>query len=264
MSLEMKTANYVDIGKTDYSETFKLQEELSEKRAKDEIPDTILISEHYPLINFGSREVHNTFSNVFLEELKKEKIEFNELNAISYLKKKGIDFSRTSRGGGATFIGRGQINIYPIVKYEKISKTLMGVDKYKEIIDDVMFSVLKSYGLDVNIHVDSRKEDKDAGNSIRKDIWIRKNGRDYKLGGKGIHVSKGVAHHGFNFYVKKGSTRGFDYINPCGYSYQELGVTNLEEVLGKEVDLNDFKQRVLGEINKKFGYEKINKLNKIN
>ncbi len=264
MNLEMVIAEYIDLGVTDYLETFKLQEKLAEKRAKDEIPDTILISEHYPTVNFGSREIHNTFSKILEKEIKKQGIEFTKENAINYLKKeKEIDFSQTSRGGGATFIGKGQINFYPIVKYERISQALMGIDKYKGIIDDIMNSVLKSYELNINIHTDSRNQDKDAKNSIRKDIWINKDGKDYKLGGKGIHTAKGVAYHGFNFYVKKESTEGFKYVNPCGYSSGELGVMSIEEALGKKIDLNDFKQKVLKEIKKKFKYNEIKRLQQV-
>ncbi len=250
MDLEMRTANYFDLGKTDYSETFKLQEELSEKRAKDEIPDTILISEHYPTINFGMRGESNKFSDNLIKEMKSKGIEFTKENAIDYLKKeKEIDFSQTSRGGGATFIGSGQINFYPIVKYERISKNIFGPGGYLKIINSIMSDVLNDYGLDAKKRSNNKKDG--------KDVWIERNGRPLKLGGKGIKLSKGVAYHGFNFYVKKGSTDGFKYVNPCGYSSDELGVTNLEEALGREVSLEEFKQRVLEEIRRKFKYEEI-------
>jgi lipoyl(octanoyl) transferase len=259
MNLEMKIAKYIDLGVTNYSETFRLQEELAQKRAQDEISDTILISEHFPVVNFGMREVHNTFSEKLKKEIENSGVEFTNKNAIEYLKQKGIDFSRTSRGGGSTFIGPGQINFYPIVKYEKITKSLLGINQYKEMIDEIMYSVLRSYNLDVKIHNDNRNDDIQAKNSNRKDIWIEKAGESFKLGGKGIHIAKGVAYHGFNFYLNKDSIRGFNYVNPCGYDEKELGATSIEEVLGKKVSQENFKKRVLEEIKKKFEYDSIEK-----
>jgi lipoate-protein ligase B len=259
----MVVAECFDLGKTDYSETFVLQKRLAEKRIIKSIPDTILVSEHYPVVNFGMREVDNTFSDSLREEIEKEGADFCETKAIDYLRKRGIGFSRTSRGGGATFIGEGQINFYPIVNYEKIAQAVMGIDRYKEIIDSIMYSVLKSYGLNVEVYNVSRRDEGDDKNSIRKDVWLREDGKDYKLGGKGIHISKGVAYHGFNFYVKKGSAKGFRYVNPCGCSPDELGVISVEEALGREVSLEDFKGRVLDEIKIKFGYEEIKRAGKL-
>ena len=255
MNLEMVTANYFDLGVTDYSEIFELQKQIAEKRAEDEIDDTILIAEHFPVVNFGSREVHNNFSEKFIKELESKGIEFTEENAINYLKTKGIDFSRTSRGGGATFIRQGQINFYPIVKYERISQEILNIEKYKKIIDSIMHSVIEIYGIDAKIHKDLRNDDEDAKKSSRKDIWVVRDGKNFKIGGKGIYISRGVAYHGFNFYLKEGCTDGFEYVNPCGYKEDELKTISIEEVLGKKVDSLEFKNRVLREIQKQFRYD---------
>jgi lipoyl(octanoyl) transferase len=260
MSLEMMIAEYIDLELTNYFRTFGLQKELAKKRVKEEIPDTILISEHNPVINFGTREVHNSFSEDFLRKLRETEGKADEETAVAYLKEKGIDFCRSSRGGGATFIGRGQINFYPIVAYEKITGILMGMNEYKEKIDQIMHSVLRSYGLNVRIHSDLRKEDENSEDSVRKDIWIRINEKDYKLGGKGIHFSRGVAYSGFNFYLKRGSEEGFKYVNPCGYSSEELGVISIEAALGRTIPIQEFKKRVLEEIKNKFKYPTIKRL----
>jgi len=254
MDLEMRTAAYLDLGITDYNKVFRLQSELASKRAKNEIQDTIIITEHNPLINFGIREVHNSFSDYLYGILKEKNIEISEENAIKYLKEIGIGFSRTSRGGGATFIGKGQLNIYPIVAYESITKNIFDVNGYKKIIDEIMDSVLKSYGLKTIIHKDTRKDDEEAEKSNRKDIWIEIGNKSFKLGGKGIHFSNGIAYHGFNFYVKKGCTDGFKYVNPCGYTSDELGVISIEEAIGKEIKMEDFKKRVVKEIKNRFNY----------
>lgn len=254
MNLEMKTANYIDLGMTDYFETFKLQEELAEKRLRDEIPDTILISEHYPLVNFGMREESNKFSDNFIKEMNSAGIEFTEENAIKYLKERDINFYRTSRGGGATFIGPGQINFYPIVKYERISKEIFGAGGYLKRINSIMQEGLNSYGLDAKKRSSNKKDG--------KDVWIERNGSPFKLGGKGIKLSKGIAYHGFNFYLKEKSTSGFKYVNPCGYSQKYLKVTNVEKALNKKIEAAHFKQNILNKIKEKFEYDSIEEIDK--
>jgi lipoyl(octanoyl) transferase len=259
MSLE-RIAQYADLGITDYAKTYDLQKHLAEKRAKDEIPDTILIAEHLPIINFGMRDVHNTFSNKLYKELKEKKIESTHDNIIKYLKTLNIDFSRSSRGGGATYIGPGQLNIYPIVKYEEIVKQSFNIDAYKNLVDELMNEVLQSFNVNTKIARDIRCDDEAAREKNRKDVWLEINNKHYKLGGKGIHISKDVAYHGFNFYVKKGSTEGFRYVDACGYQIDEVGVINVEEALKKDVDMQLFKEKVLSEIKTKFNYDSINKI----
>jgi lipoate-protein ligase B len=120
-----------------------------------------------------------------------------------------------------------------------------------------MNNVLRSYGLDTHIANDIRKDDPDAFKRDRKDVWLEKENVHYKLGGKGIHTSGPVAYHGFNFYVKKGSTFGFKFVNPCGYTNDELKTTSVEEALGKEISMDDFKKSVLYEIKSQFKYDQI-------
>ncbi len=256
MSLEMeikRTANYIDLGITDYLETFKLQQQLVERRIKDEIPDIILISEHFPTVNFGRREKNNTFSDNLTQEMKSLGLEFNEKNAIKYLKEKGIDFSKTPRGGGSTFIGPGQINFYPIVKYGRISKDFFGPGGYLKILDSIASETIDDYGLKTKKRTTNKKDG--------KDVWIEINKKPFKIMGKGIAFDKGISYHGFNIYVKQGSTKGFRYVNPCGYS--NLGAISIEDALGKTIDTKKFKERVVKKIKEKFRYDSINKISTI-
>lgn len=260
MTLDERIAQIIDLGLTNYEDTYKLQQELTKARENNEIPDIILLAEHKPIVNFGMREIHNTFSDYLYNELKKQKKDETQENAIKYLENKDINFSRTSRGGGATYIGPGQLNIYPIVKYEEITGKSFDVNKYKEIIDNLMNDVLRSLYLDVKIAKDVREDDVKAKESNRQDVWLEIEGKKYKLGGKGIHIRKNVAYHGFNFYVKKESVSGFKYVDACGYNHEDLGTISVEDALQKNMNMEEFKNRVLQEIKTKFGYKTMSKI----
>src|SRR5262249_24199296 len=87
------------LGRIDYAEAIRLQDELVEQRLVDAIPDTLLLLEHPPTITLGRRA---TLEDVFLTEA--------ELNA------RGIGLERATRGGLVTYHGPGQLVGYPIVK----------------------------------------------------------------------------------------------------------------------------------------------------
>jgi lipoate-protein ligase B len=255
MSLEKRTAEWIDLGTTDYEETFKLQEYLAEKRKMGEIGDTILITEHLPLVNFGSANMHNKFSKELIDEVGTP----DERKIINYLSEKGVSFNKSERGGGSTYIGPGQLVFYPIVNYENIVNRPLGIGNYKYLIDEIMADSLKQVGIDAQVFkvTENLGEDGDNKRRDRKDVWITENGMYYKLGGKGIHASGAVAYHGFNFYLDDKSTNGFWYIDPCGYTKDELGVKSVGGVLGKDIDRNFFRDIVLGKMKNGFGYDEL-------
>ncbi len=223
----------------------------------------ILVTEHFPTISFGRADYHNKFSKEIIEKVGSK----DEKNIISYLNKMGIGFRRSTRGGGSTYIGPGQLVFYPIVKYEEIVNRQFGVGNYESLIDQTMMSSLKKIGINAKIFkvVEKIGESKDidiekAREEIkqrkdRKDVWVTEDGKNYKVGGKGIKISKGVAYHGFNFYITDKGIEGFDYINPCGYTKEELGVKSVEGILGKKIDKSRFRDLILEEIKEKFGYK---------
>ncbi|MBS3093944.1 hypothetical protein J4456_05180 [Candidatus Pacearchaeota archaeon] len=236
-----------DIGKTDYLQTIRLQKSLVEKRADGEIQDMILFSEHFPTIDFGSAVTHNTFSNLLLIEVRK-KYENNDMNSIlKFLESKGILFSETVRGGGATYIGPGQIMVYPIIDLKENFGNSLAVSEYKEAIDRIMLNVLQSFGIPAETFTVEKILGESSMRKDRKDIWITQNNKHYKLGGKGIRVTQGIAHHGFNLYLNAESISGFRYINACGYTPEELGVTSIEHLLGKKIDREEFKTKIVSE-----------------
>ena len=259
MSLEEKLAQYIDLSQklTDYYEIYELQENLAELRRQSNIKDTILFCQHSPTINFGRLKEFNSFSEQFLNELRKQgQYEDLEKLAVEHLSRLGIKFVVSKRGGGSAYIGPGQIVIYPIVNFTKISDS-KNKNWYQNKIDKIMQEVLFSYGIDAKI-----VEDKRIGREGRKDVWYQDDsGKSHKLGGKGVVFKYGlkepVAYHGFTLNVTPKSTLGCKYINLCGYPPEELGAISIEEIFGKKVNISEVKNKLIDSIKKHFGYSNI-------
>ena len=263
-------AYWIDLGTTDYRYAFDLQVKYANLRKDDKIPDIIFCTQHNPVISFGTSKMHNGFSEKFLQDVQ-EKYGNTKLDTIvNYLKQKGIQFYDASinshdtiRGGGSTYIGPGQLLIYPVVNYKKILGPIesLGIAEYNNKICTVMLDVLREfYNIDAqafkvtDILPDNplNEERKD-----RKDIWIEKNGKFYKLGSKGVRIQGNIAYHGFSLFVKKEGIIGFDKILVCGYTKNQLDVTSMEHEYGDEIDIEEVKRGIKEKILLHFNYEDI-------
>jgi lipoate-protein ligase B len=252
VKLEERIAYWVDLGNRDYEETFRLQKSLVELRKNELIRDTILFCEHPSTVDFSLSKNNNKFSQEWLSII-------GDKDPIEVLKSLGIKFTYTNRGGGATYIGPGQLVVYPIVDHTKITGKLLDISSYKEKIDQIMWDVLKSFGIPAQIVKVSDELDENNSDlrKDRRDVWVKKNGKSYKLGGKGTYMSGNVSYHGFSLYLTKESTKGFAYIDICGYPKSILDSTSIEEEIGREVNRTDVRERVLRSIKKHFGYDNI-------
>jgi lipoate-protein ligase B len=83
-----------DLGRVEYAECWALQKRLVKMRARDQIPDVLLMLEHDHVITLGRKTT--------------------EAN----LKPQDVPVFRIERGGDATYHGPGQLVCYPIMKIE--------------------------------------------------------------------------------------------------------------------------------------------------
>ena len=81
----------VDLGRMEYGQALHLQRELVAKRAKGEIPDTLVLVEHEHVITLGRKTTPANF------------------------KPQNIPVFQVERGGDATYHGPGQLVGYPII-----------------------------------------------------------------------------------------------------------------------------------------------------
>lgn len=159
---------------------------------------------------------------------KSGKIE-NVLISREDLKEQGIEVFHTNRGGDITFHGPSQIVGYPIFDLEKF---YTDIGRYLRELEEVIIQLLGLYG----IH---------AGRSGGETgVWIdaEKKGKERKICAMGVRCSRWITMHGFALNVNT-DLRYFNNIVPCGI--QNKKVTSMKEELGRELDLEEVKKKLI-------------------
>lgn len=202
--MEIATRN---LGKLSYEETWRIQLELLEARALEQIPDTLLVVEHPAVITYGRKS----------PEIKSE----NEIKEIQ-----GVPVFAVERGGEATFHGPGQIVMYPIFSLNAKA----GPKGLLRMMEEAIIQVLLDYGIE-SYWIEGKTG-----------VWLKDSrAQERKIASLGIAVRKGVSYHGLALNVST-HLPYFKLINPCGFASEVM--TNMKEVLGKEVDLREVAQKL--------------------
>jgi len=140
----------------------------------------------------------------------------------------GASFFRTSRGGDITYHGPGQIVGYPVFDLEQFG---IGLAKYIWSIEEAIIRTIAGYGLQ-----GSRIEEASG-------VWLDVDTpRTRKICAIGVKASRYVTMHGFAFNVNT-DLGFFGHIVPCGIT--DKSVTSLQQELGKKMDFEEVKQRVV-------------------
>ena len=176
-----------------YSDAFDLQRSLVEKRKQGLIPDQLLIVEHPHVITLGR--------NGRAENL---------LASQDVLRRIGVSFQHTDRGGDITYHGPGQVVGYPILDLREWKRD---VSAYVRSVEQVLIDTLADFGITAG---------RIAGAT---GVWVE----GKKAAAIGVHISRWVTSHGFALNVTTDLSY-FQYIVPCGLSkpvtsMAELGST---------------------------------------
>jgi lipoyl(octanoyl) transferase len=262
--MEKQTAVFRDLGQMDYKAAWDYQESLLQKNVKIKSearsgePEILsqaagigsLEFTHITEMEEGTHETENLTTNhqppttnylLFVEHPpvytlgKSGKME-NVLIGDNEREEKGICFYRTNRGGDITFHGPGQIVGYPILDLEKF---YTDIGRYLRELEEVIILALAEYGIE-------------AGRSPGETgVWIDPlvTGKERKICAMGVRCSRWVTMHGFAFNVNTDLSY-FNHIVPCGI--QNKKVTSLKEELGREVPLEDVKERLKKNFEKVF------------
>jgi lipoyl(octanoyl) transferase len=188
------------LGRVDYGPTLELQERLLEARRLGQIPDTVLLLEHEPVITLGrsARDEH-------------------VLGSRESLRARGIQVFDIGRGGDVTYHGPGQLVGYPIID---LNPDRRDVRRYVRGLEELMIRVAASYGLSAG-----RIEGLNG-------TWIEQR----KLGAVGVRIRQWVTMHGFALNVST-DLSAFDVIVPCGI--RDKQVTSLSRELGHEPPMDE-------------------------
>ena len=230
----MQEVLFEDMGMVNYQSAWDYQEMLlrnnvklkSEARARQEEASRASI------VN-SSHEIPTVHYLLLLEHppvytLGKSGHEENILISADQMKKEGIQYFKTNRGGDITFHGPGQLVGYPILDLEKF---YTDIGKYLRNLEEVIIRTLALYGL---------KGDRSPGET---GVWLDPGvkGHERKICAMGVRCSRWITMHGFAFNVNT-NLDYFGSIIPCGI--QNKQVTSLQKELGKQVFMQEVKEQV--------------------
>lgn len=208
-----------DWGLIPYGEAWEKQEELFNsliraKQEKEPYINTIVMCEHPHVYTLGKSGKEQ---NMLLNEA-----QLKSIHATLY---------HIDRGGDITYHGPGQLVCYPIINLEEFS---LGLKAYVHLLEDAVIEVCRSYGIVAG------RLDKATG------VWLdAQSPRARKICAIGVRSSHFVTMHGLAFNVNT-DLRYFSYINPCGFI--DKGVTSLQQELGREVSMEEVRQKLSVEI----------------
>ncbi len=175
----MRKCEVRELGRMGYGPAVELQTRLVRERKEGLIPDQLLLVEHPHVITLGR---NGRMENVLAGE--------------DVLRRSGIEFHPTDRGGDVTYHGPGQLVGYPILDLREWRRDVVG---YVRAVEQVLIDALAEFGI--------------AAGRVPKltGVWV--DGK--KIAAIGVHISRWVTSHGFALNVDT-DLAYFQYIVPCG------------------------------------------------
>ncbi len=193
------------LGTVEYREALVLQERVRAARQAGEVPDVMLMLEHWPVYTRGRRSGPGELAM-----------------GEDWYRMQGIDVVDVDRGGKVTYHGPGQLVGYPIV----------GVDDVVEYVRTLERALVAALG-EVGVSARARPED----GPDYTGVWVQ----DRKLASIGVHVARGVTTHGFAVNVEN-DLQPFGWVVACGL--EGVRMTSLiKETGGSAGQLPCFRKR---------------------
>lgn len=202
-----------DLGIADFDKTWQFQKEIFLKVKNGLIDSSIILCQHHPVITLGR-----------LAKIEHILISRDELEA------RGIRVFNTERGGDVTYHGPGQLTVYPIFDLKYFKKD---INNFLRRLEDVVIDLLSDFSI---------KAEKYLGLT---GVWIRPAGGNtdkQKIASVGIAVRSWITFHGLSINIKNNDLDNFLAIKPCG---MDIKMTSLETILGRDVEINDIKLKLL-------------------
>jgi len=222
----MRVLDLHRLGLVAYGDALDLQRRLVEQRRADQIPDTLLLVEHPPVLTLGVRGDGGRSHILATPEA---------------LASRGIEVCETGRGGDITYHGPGQIVGYPIVN---LKPDRCDVHRYVRDLEEVLIRVAADY------RIDARRIEGLTG------VWVG----EEKLAAIGVRISRWVTSHGFALNHRTDLSH-FGLIVPCGIA--DRGVTSLAE-LGCSAERAEVEDRIAHHFAEVFQRQRSNKSSYIN
>jgi lipoyl(octanoyl) transferase len=233
---------YRYLGRVDYAEALRLQEELIALRTQGRIGNVLLLLEHPPVLTLG-RNANRS----------------NILASDEMLASRGVTLYEINRGGDVTYHGPGQLIGYPIFDLRSLrnsSGARLGPVDFVRLMEEALIRLCGEFGVSAGRICGltgvwcglspgaaggspTSAQRQNSSNSLPcaapggspLDESRGGTAKDAPLGERkiaaiGIHVARGVTSHGFAFNVTT-DLDDFRLINPCGIT--DKPVTSLAQ-----------------------------------
>ena len=224
---------FKDLGLIDYKECWDYQTKLFENTVQQKIHNRKNLENKVETKNYLIFCEH---PHVYT--LGKSGSENNLLINSNELENNEASFYKINRGGDITYHGPGQLVVYPIFDLDHF---FTDIHKYLRFLEEAVILTLQEYG------IISERVDGLTG------VWLEggtKKAR--KICAIGVKSSRWVTMHGIGFNINS-NLKYFNYIVPCGIN--DKAVTSIKKELGKEINMNELKQKLKINLANIFNYD---------
>jgi lipoyl(octanoyl) transferase len=220
----MRKVRYVNLGLIDYQKAWDFQTEKFEEIVQRKLenrnldPENRLEQMHY-LIFCEHPHVYTLGRNG-----KEDHLLLDE----DQLAAKDASFVKINRGGDITYHGPGQIVGYPLLDLDEF---FTDIGKYIRFLEEMIIRTLAEY------EIIAGRIDGQSG------VWLDiDKATARKICAVGVHLSRWTTMHGFAFNINT-ELNYFNNIVPCGIV--DKGVTSMEIELGRKIDMEEVRQKLL-------------------
>jgi lipoyl(octanoyl) transferase len=208
-----KAAFLLNRNVTPYREAWELQRSLATRVAAGELPDTVLLLEHPPVVTLGRRA------------------DEGELHLPDGAE---VELVETDRGGKSTYHAPGQLVCYPILD---LTRHGQDVKKYCRDLEQTLILTLETFGLS------AERIDGLTG------IWLTPPPR--KIASIGIHIHKWVTTHGYALNVDLDPAPFTEWITACGL--EGAAFTTMARELGRPLAVDEVRAEAADALEQVFG-----------
>jgi lipoyl(octanoyl) transferase len=195
----MRPGYLLELGRMPYLEAWELQRSLAAAVGQGEIPDTVVLLEHPPVVTLGRRA------------------DESELHIPESAE---VEVVETDRGGKSTYHGPGQLVCYPIFD---LTRHGQDVKRYCRDLEEALIRTIHAVG------VEATRIEGLTG------IWLERPPR--KIASIGVHISKWVTTHGYALNVDLDPAPFTEWITACGL--EDTAFTTLARELGRPISVDE-------------------------
>lgn len=232
-----KTIIFKDLGLIEYQKAWDYQTEIFDKTISIKTSNRKKEGSNLPI---EITENHLLFcEHPHVYTLGKSGDEAHLLLNKAQLEKNNISYHKINRGGDITYHGPGQIVGYPIFDLDHF---FTDIHKYLRFIEEAVILTLEEYGI-IAGRIDGLTG-----------VWLDIDDpfKSRKICALGVKCSRWVTMHGFAFNVNTDLSL-FKNIIPCGID--DKAVTSMQQELGKEIDIEEVKQKLLINLSNLFDFD---------